>query len=171
MDAVTGRPEEVTRVNVEWGPIALTVDPRRGRVYVGNYYYDNLTVIDILQLIKGNVSGAVSEIMGVGMYITGIVTESDLDRIYLLRESADEILVIRPFSETFGPQRTAASPLIGAIPVGNSPRSLTLDPEGRKFYVANRGSDNVSVVDKITRAEERVIPAGKKPYGVAMFPF
>jgi YVTN family beta-propeller protein len=46
-----------------------------------------------------------------------------------------------------------------------------MDPEGRKLYVVNRGSDNVSVVDKTTRAEVQVMPVGKKPYGVAMFPF
>lgn len=171
IDAVNGRPAEVIRVNAEWGPIALTVDPQRARVYVGNYYYDNLSVIDILQIIKGNIAGSVSEIMGVGTSLVGIIPEPELDRMYLLKESADEILIIRPFSEAFSSQRTTTSPVVGAIPVGNSPRSFILDPEGRKLYVVNRGSDNVSVVDKTTQAEEQVIPVGKKPYGVAAFPF
>lgn len=61
--------------------------------------------------------------------------------------------------------------MLGTILVGSSPRSLILDPEGRKIYVVNRGSDSVSVIDKTTRREEQVIPVGKKPYGIAMFPF
>ncbi len=171
MDAMNGTPDAVVRVNAEWGPISLTVDPQRARVYVANYYYDNLSVIDILQVIRGNIPGSVSEIMGAGTSLVGIIPEPELDRMYLLKESTDEILIIRPFSEAFSSQRTTTSPVVGTIPVGNSPRSFIMDPEGRKLYVVNRGSDNVSVVDKTTRAEVQVIPVGKKPYGVAMFPF
>jgi YVTN family beta-propeller protein len=171
MDAANGTPDEVIRVGAQWGPISLTVDPQRAKVYVADYYYDNLSVIDLMQVIKGNVAGAVSEIIGVGTYIVGVIPEPELDRMYLLKESTGEILIIRPFSEAFSSQRTTTSPVIGTIPVGNYPRSFILDPEGRKLYVVNRGSDNVSVVDKTTRAVEQVIPAGKKPYGVAMFPF
>jgi len=50
-------------------------------------------------------------------------------------------------------------------------RGIVYCPEGRKLYVVNRGSDSVSVVDKTTSREEKVIPVGKKPYGIAMFPF
>jgi YVTN family beta-propeller protein len=171
VNAVNGRPDEVIRVNAEWGPISLTVDPQRAKVYVANYNYDNLSVIDILQVIKGNIAGSVSEIIGVGTYIVGVIAEPELDRMYLLKEPTDEILIIRPFSEAFSSQRTFTSPVIGTIPVGNYPRSFILDPEGRKFYVVNRGSGNVSVVDKTSRSEVQVMPVGRKPYGLAMFPF
>jgi YVTN family beta-propeller protein len=171
VNAVNGRPDEVIRVNAEWGPISLTVDPQRAKVYVANYNYDNLSVIDILQVIKGNIAGSVSEIIGVGTYIVGVIAEPELDRMYLLKEPTDEILIIRPFSEAFSSQRTSTSPVIGTIPVGNYPRSFILDPEGRKFYVVNRGSGNVSVVDKTSRSEVQVMPVGRKPYGLAMFPF
>jgi YVTN family beta-propeller protein len=57
------------------------------------------------------------------------------------------------------------------MPVGTTPRSLMLDPEARKLYIVNRGSHNVSVIDKTSRKEEKVIPVGKKPYGIAMIPF
>lgn len=171
MDMLRNRPDEVMNVNVEWNPITLTVDYQRGKVYVGNYNYDNLSVIDILQIIKGNKTGAVSAITNVGTSVTGIIAEPELDRMYLAKEFSGEIVIIRPFSEAFGSQRTTMSPVVGSIPVGNSPRSLILDPEGRKIYVVNRGSDNVSVIDKTTKREEKVIPVGKKPYGIAMFPF
>jgi len=63
------------------------------------------------------------------------------------------------------------TPIVGRVPVGSLPRSLMLDPEARKLYVVNRGSDSVSVIDKTTRKEEKVIPVGRKPYGIAMIPF
>jgi YVTN family beta-propeller protein len=59
---------------------------------------------------------------------------------------------------------------MGTIGVGSNPKSFILDPEARKFYVVNRGAGNVTVIDKTTRKEERVIPVGKNPYGITMFP-
>jgi YVTN family beta-propeller protein len=171
MDILRGRLEDVINVNVEWNPIALTVDYQRGKVYVANYNFDNLSVIDILQIIKDNKTGAVSAIINVGANVIGVITDPDFDRIYLLKEFPGEIMIIRPFSEDFGTLRETMVPIIGTIPVGNSPRSFILDLERRKLYIVNRGSDNVSVVDKTTKREEKVIPVGKKPYGIAMFPF
>lgn len=171
MDIQTGNPDEIINITVDWSPITLKVDYQRGKVYVGNYNYDNLSVIDILQIIKGNKTGAVSTITNVGPSVIGIITDPEFDRLYLLKEFSGEIMIIRPFSEAFGPMKTTMSPLIATIPVGKSPRSLILDPEGRKIYVVNRGSDTVSVIDKTTKREEQVIPVGKNPYGITMFPF
>ncbi len=169
MDIHNSRVDGIMQLSVDWGPIALAVDYQRAKVYVGNYNYDNLSVIDIIQII--NKTGAVSSITNVGTSVVGIISDPDLDRIYLLKEISGEIMIIRPFSEAISTAKTAMAPVMGTITVGNFPRSLILDPEGRKIYVVNRGSDNVSVIDKTTSREEKVIPVGKKPYGIAMFPF
>lgn len=165
--------EEVINLKVDWSPVAIEVDGQRGKVYVANYNSENLSVIDFIQLIKGNTRDALSTITNVGNSITGIVTDRDIDRIYLLKELNNEILVVRLFSEAFKPFSTTMvmSPVIDTIPVGSSPRALIMDPEGRKLYVVNRGSNNVSVIDKVTKRQEKVIPVGKKPYGITMFPF
>jgi YVTN family beta-propeller protein len=171
MNALNGRFEGVFQVAVQWGPITLATDYQRGKVYVGNYNYDNLSVIDIVQIARGFTSGIVSEITNVGNTVTGIIADPDIDRLYILKEASSEIVILRPFSEAFGAMKTSMGPVIGTIAVGNSPRSFIMDPEGRKLYVVNRGSDSVSVVDKTTSREEKVIPVGKKPYGIAMFPY
>ncbi|MEW6570414.1 MAG: YncE family protein [Nitrospirota bacterium] len=173
MDRRESRAVEVINLSVEWSPLTITVDSQRGKIYVGNYDYDGLSVIDVLQIIRGNTAGAVSSITNVGTSVVGILADPDLDRIYLLREITGEILIIRPFGEALIPQRPTMvmSPVIDRIPVGNSPRSLVLDPEGRTIYVVNRGSNTVSVINKTTKRREKVIPVGKKPYGIAMFPF
>lgn len=169
-EKTTGRFIDSVNLNVEWNPISLEVDYQRGKVYVANYGFDNLSVIDIIELIKGNISGAVSNISGVGHSNTGVVSDPSLDRIYLLKETPGEILIIRPSLEDQSLIKTV-TPIISTIPVGTSPRATKLDPEGRKLYVVNRGSDNITVIDKTTRREEKVIPVGKRPYGIAMFPF
>jgi YVTN family beta-propeller protein len=170
-NTLSNRSEEVINVGVEWGPVALEVNYQRGKVFVANYGFDKLSVIDILQIVKGNKTGAVSAISNIGTSVIGVVSDPDFDRIYLLKDITSEIMIIRPFSEAFSTMRTTMAPIIGTIVVGNSPRALILDPEGRKIYVVNRGSETVSVIDKTTAREEQVIPVGKKPYGIAMFPF
>lgn len=170
MDVSSGRIVEITNLNVEWNPIALDVDFQRGKVYVANYGFDNLSIISIPELIEGHGAGAVSAISGVGHSNTGVVADPSLERIYLLKEIPGEVMIIRPMVEDQSRIKTMI-PIIGIIPVGSAPRSLMLDPEARKLYVINRGSHNVSVIDKTTTREEKVIPVGKKPYGITMIPF
>ncbi len=171
MDLQRRRLEEVARLSVEWSPVALAIDYQRGKVYVANYGSDRLSVIDIIKVIKGDEKGAVSDISDVGTSVTGVVVDPSFDRLYLLREVPGEIMIIRPFLEDYYTVGTVMPLVIGTIPVGTSPRSIIMDPEARNLYVVNRGSDNVSVVDRTAREVERVIPVGKNPYGIAMFPY
>jgi YVTN family beta-propeller protein len=145
------------------------VDYQRGKVYVANYGSDKLSVIDILKIVKGDMTSVVGTINNIGTFITGIITDIAFDRIYLLKQSPGEIEIIRPFEQIFDALKTVKPPVMGFIPVGKSPRSFILDPEIRKMYVVNRGSNNMSVIDKITKKEEQVIPLGKDPYGIAIF--
>ncbi|VAX30265.1 hypothetical protein MNBD_NITROSPIRAE03-1461 [hydrothermal vent metagenome] len=171
MDLQSGRLEEVARLSVEWSPVALAIDYQRGKVYVANYGSDRLSVIDIIKVIKGDEKGAVSDISDVGTSVTGVVVDPSFDRLYLLRKVPGEIMIIRPFLEDYYTVGTVMPLVIGTIPVGTSPRSMIMDPEVRNLYVVNRGSDNVSVVDRTAREVERIIPVGKNPYGIAMFPY
>jgi YVTN family beta-propeller protein len=162
--------EEIVTLDVEWGPVALTVDPHRARVYVANYNSDKLSVIDIIAIARNNFSGAVSAINDVGTSVVGVIADPSMERLYLLKEEEGEIMLIRPSSESLEPESLAVTPIIGTMPAGNSPRSFILDPEERKIYVVDRGSDRVTVIDKTTRRREKVVPVGKKPYGIAFFP-
>ncbi len=173
MNKITLKVEDIINLKVDWSPIAIEVDCQRGKVYIANYNSDNLSVIDFIQIIRGNTRGSLSTITNVGTSITGIVADRDIDRIYLLKELDNEIAVVRLFSEAFRPfsPTMVVSPVTDRLSVGTSPRALIMDPEGRKLYVVNRGSNNVTVIDKVTKREEKVIPVGKKPYGITMFYF
>jgi YVTN family beta-propeller protein len=174
MDKTGNIIEEVTTVGVEWNPISLALDYQRGKMYVANHTSENLSVLDIVQIAGGNIRGSVSTIPNVGMSVIGVLSDPELDRIYLLKDSTNEIEIIKPFSEglrTIPGVSQPLSPIIGSISVGNSPRSFMFDPENRNIFVVNRGSDTLSVINKTSNREERVIPVGKRPYGIAMFPF
>jgi YVTN family beta-propeller protein len=165
----TSRCEEVIPVEVEWNPIGLSVDYLRGKVYVANHGFDDLSVINIVELARGNAARAVSAMKNVGPLTIGVFSDPDFDRIYLLKDVPGEIVIMRLLE---GLTRTAQSVMpsvMGVIPVGISPRAFLLDPEGRKIYVVNRGENSVTVIDKTRKLSERVIPVGKKPYGLAMF--
>ena len=169
MDNISGRKEEVITVDVEWNPIALAVDYIRGKVYVANHGSDKLSIIDILEVNRGNAAGAVGVINNVGTAVIGIVPDTIFDRVYLLREMPGEVMVIRTPARQNHSIRSELTPVMGMIPVGRFPRSIAIDPEIRKLYVVNRGSDTITVIDKTTKQLEQTIPVGRKPYGIAMF--
>ncbi|MDH4028672.1 MAG: YncE family protein, partial [Nitrospirota bacterium] len=86
IDKTTNRSVEVIDLPVEWKPSSLTVDYKRGKVYVVNYGSDKLSVLDIVKICKGIINGAVSTINDVGNFIRGVVADPAFDRIYLLKE-------------------------------------------------------------------------------------
>ncbi len=162
------RSEEVITLNMEWRPVALDVDYKKGKVYVANYGSGKLSVVDILQTVKGNTTDAVSTINNLGTGIIGVISDPAFERIYLLKEHLAEMMIIRPFDKGFDSLQTIMPPVMGVVSVGTAPRSFVLDPEGRKIYVVNRGSDNISVVDKTTKKESQLIPVGRRPYDIAV---
>jgi YVTN family beta-propeller protein len=53
--------------------------------------------------------------------------------------------------------------LLGSVDVGRSPDWVTLTPDGKRAYVANAGSNSVSVVDVAAMREITKIPVGQVP--------
>ncbi len=53
--------------------------------------------------------------------------------------------------------------LLGECKVGDHPDWLTFTPDSKRVYVANAGSNSVSVVDVVTRRELTQIPVGQVP--------
>ena len=58
------------------------------------------------------------------------------------------------------PDDTGALP---PIPVGAQPSGLATSPDGKLLYVADSGSDNVTVIDTSTRAAVATVPVGRAP--------
>jgi YVTN family beta-propeller protein len=53
--------------------------------------------------------------------------------------------------------------LVGGVKVGNDPDWLTMTPDGRFMYVANAGSNDVSVIDTHAMTQIALIPVGQVP--------
>ncbi len=63
-----------------------------------------------------------------------------------------------------------ANAKVAEIPVGDEPWSLVLDALGARAFVANHGSDTVSVIDVASRTVTSTVGVGSGPYGVALTP-
>lgn len=61
---------------------------------------------------------------------------------------------------------------VKVIPVGNSPRGIVISPDGTKVYVANSGSDSISVLETITNevTDTIFLGLGVGPEGLAITP-
>ena len=59
---------------------------------------------------------------------------------------------------------------VTGIPVGVNPRTVAVDDDGARAYVANRGSASVSVIDLVARKRIADIATGFRPYGVLVSP-
>ncbi len=90
-------------------------------------------------------------------------------------------LVVNPDSNSLSIVDTVRPPSVPPSPggeeervveigVGVDPRTVAVDDAGRRAYVANRGSDSVSVVDLSTRTVITEVAVGDRPYGVLVSP-
>ena len=58
--------------------------------------------------------------------------------------------------------------LMGTVPVGHDPNWIALSPDGKRAFVSNRRSDDVSVIDLATRKEIARVKSGNYPQRMAV---
>ena len=88
-----------------------------------------------------------------------VITPGKL-KIYISTSGSDSVTVIsiakllkyvRTHREWIANDLSAsANYVIHRIPVGKNPRGMTLSPDGKRLYVANRMDDNLSLIDTVT---------------------
>lgn len=120
-----------------------------------------------------------------GFYVVDFATRKELQRITLpelpkekqnwdtLQGSPSHGLAVAPDGKTLwvcskvnSAVYAYAMPdlkLLGGVEVGHHPDWLTFTPDSKSVYVANAGSNSVSVVDVATRKELLQIPVGQVP--------
>ena len=65
---------------------------------------------------------------------------------------------------------TASNMVVATVPVGSSPYGVAVTPDGKHAYVANIGSNNVSVIHTASNTVVATVPVGTGPVGVAVTP-
>lgn len=65
----------------------------------------------------------------------------------------------------------ASRKIVASLDAGDSPYGIAVTPDGKKIYVTNAGSTNVSILDPSTNTfSEDTITVGLYPHGIAMTP-
>ena len=157
-----------------------------------NYYRKNLTNLDILESHALNLDGRTPSHK---IILTG--TDNDTqhkhklmtiwtiqnDKVYFIKYEAEETnysnhiddiqTTIYSFIDNLRKKNESTinqSNILPGIKVGLTPLDLAVNPKTNKIYVANSGSNSVSVIDGFTDRVESNIIVGSNPDGVAVNP-
>lgn len=185
------RDEVAAVIGVGRGPVGVVADPARKRVYVANSGSDDISVID------SGAGRVVSTFSNSGCSPTEIALSADGKWLVAVNPDTDNVSVIdtalgslvrqigvgrRPVAVVFDPSRglfyvsnadsntvsvldpTRAAP-VRTVRVGQRPGGMTV--YNSVLYVANTGSDNLSVVEAPAYTVTTTIPAPHSPLWVA----
>lgn len=128
-----------------------------------------LSVVDTTKNTVASVTG-----LGVGGSLVGVAVNPAGTRVYVTG-SDNTVSVIDTANNQLVPVKDPYSANSNRsyiyVDVGVSPRGIAVNPSGTKVYVANSGSDNVSVIDAVSSVViKKPVTVGSTPYGVAVSP-
>jgi YVTN family beta-propeller protein len=130
--------------------MSVSFDSNGTRAFISHLRSPRLVSIDLNSLRLG-------EKVNTGP-AAGVLADPNSRRIFVALATQNRLGLFDP----------AIGAEIGSVAVGIDPYSLALDVDREKIYVVNRGSDNITVVDKNTRRVRTEIPTTKRPYGIAI---
>ena len=160
------------RIGVGSAPSGVKVDPFNGQIYVANYGSDTVSVVDpkTFKTIT-NISSGSKPYELMTLFNRVYVTNIGSDKISVIDQMTNKILVYIPVGKSpvkldvnafnyppvvFVANRDAGTvsvigtdvdKVIGNFSVGTAPRGISVNPLTNILYVANEGSNTVSVID------------------------
>ena len=134
----------------------------------GAVFGDSLTLFG--DDVGGSVQIPVDELDRYGALPWGVVITPDKSKIFLTAAGSQSVIAIdipqllktvRVRRQSFANDLSASAEYVTArIPVGHNPRGLTLSPDGKRLYVANRLDDTLNVIDTETLKVTSTIDLG-----------
>ena len=176
IDIATG--DLTGQIRVDPFPSGLALDMASQRVYVTHFFTGAVTVIDIAQLNVVEVISTGGD-TNLSQYVA---ISSDGARAYLPQTRSNVTNTARLFDTTVFPVvnvldlknfrllvRERITLDTADVPV-NNPFSVAISPDGGTLFLANAGSDDVSIIDLGTNAGVGHVPVGVNPRGIAIHP-
>ncbi len=146
----TGRNRVAATIPVEFQPISVSMDPDGSRAFVTHLRSPRTVVIALGTLrVTGRVNTGPA---------TAVLPDVSSRRVFVAQLSGNRLGL-------FDPNVDAE---LGSVTVGTEPNRLAVDVDREKIYVVNRGSDNVTVMDRNSRIVKTEIPTMKRPFGIAI---
>jgi DNA-binding beta-propeller fold protein YncE len=105
-----------------------------------------------------------------GVLPTFSVVDTNRDRLYVTNSGDNTVSVFDASSVNQGSNSAVAT--LATVPVGTQPIGVAVLPDGTNFYVANAGSDNVTVVSQHSFSPQTTValPAGANPVFITADP-
>ncbi len=118
--------------------------------YVTNGGSDTVSVIDLVNLRSDRV-------VQVGQQPTGVAASPTRNEVYVVNSGRGNS------NGSLSVLNTESNHLAATIPVRRQPYFVSISSDGKRAYVANSGSNNISVIDLDRRREIAVVGAGEQP--------
>ena len=161
-------------------PSGVAVTPDGSTVYVTNDLSDTVSVIATATDTTVDTDPAQAGVnpITVGSRPSGVAVTPNGRRVYVTNSGANTVAVIDAATNALvdtDPDAAGVNP----IQVGIDPNGVAVTPDGQRVYVANAGSDTVSVIATATnslvdtdpaRAGVDPIQVGRSPIGVVVTP-
>ena len=195
LDTATGR--VLKTIKVPAGPEAVIVTPDGRRVYASSEDATELSVIDTGtdRVIKTLELGRTPEGMALSRDAkTLLVAMFDIGKLDVIDTSTlnvtAQVSVAKPHGVALSPDgRTAyvgsqdvpdhnavvvvdvpGRRVVARMPVGQTPRGLTVSPDGKSVYFTEANSADIQVLDTMTNEVTTQIPVGPIPHQIAFTP-
>jgi YVTN family beta-propeller protein len=153
-------------------PSGILYDPASDRVFVGHHDAANITLIDpgsnsvVGSITNFNLDSSVSPSSFAYDPQDGLVYASDYDSTVTVLGAKNDSIIFT-FGEAVVNQQTSQITYLGGAYNGTSPWGIAYLPSVDYIYVANQGTDNVTVIDCATNTIVGSIAVGSLPEGIA----
>jgi YVTN family beta-propeller protein len=140
--------------------------------YITNSGSSSLSIID-------TVTNKVESGVKVGERPYGIAVTPDRTKVYVTNSGSNTVSVINmsteakitlPIGAFYGFSLFPYTKTTTTVSVGNTPRGIAVSPNGTEVYVANSGSNNVSIINTSTDKVVDTFSVEENPVGVAVSP-
>ena len=131
----------------------VCVSPDGTKVYVTDYYSNNVIVINTL---NNNIVGTIP----VGNSPQSIVVSPDGTKVYAANFYSSTVSVIDAITYK----------VLHTVNVGARPIGITINPDGRHVYVSNSAGNSICVINTLTNVVDTTI-ALAPPFGMGITPY
>ena len=137
------------------GAFNLALDVANQKAYVVNCHNVTLSILD---LNAKKMTGTVENVENTDSFV-GVGFDTALNKVYVVSDKLDNVMPVIDAS---------SKKVVTKVKVGKMPFNVTVDSSKHKAYVANRGSNTISVVDTTKDTVDATVNVGTEPISVAL---
>ncbi len=160
------------------GPLGLTagihntgttaINPNLNRLYVTSINSIDMAVVDV-DPASLNYHTVINNSLPVGTKPWSVAVNPDTAKVYVANYISNDVTVIDGAGGVDNEGAFEATIDLDALPLtGVDPRAIDVNVTTNKIYVANEGSDNVSIIDGSTNIVVSEVSVGDSPRAVAV---